>query len=270
MSRRYALIGDPVAHSLSPLMHTHWLAQAGIDAVYSAMQVAAAKVQSIKNAGLAGANVTVPHKAAAAELADRRDAIAEALGAANVLRWEADGSVSAFNTDVAGFMASLAEAFPEQKIKQALILGAGGAALAVGYGLRQNGAEVAIANRTIERAAAAAEKLDAQCVEGEHLHEKAAQADLIVHAVSAGLKGEGGGFEGVLDFAPEGAIAADLTYRPLKTAFLQSAERRGLAILDGLGMLLHQGALSFELWFDQRPDIGSARALLLAALEGEG
>jgi shikimate dehydrogenase len=262
-----AVIGHPVAHSLSPAMHNGWIADHGLDAVYVALPLEAADAEAalraLKQIKLKGANITVPHKEAAARAADRCEP-----AAANVWRWEADGAVSAFNTDGAGFIDSLDEGAPgwRAKVKRALILGAGGAARGIGEALSPHVDTVHYANRTHARAEAAAQALaNGRTLRWEDMERGFGAADLIVQATSLGMAGAADMAWPVAN-CRAGAVIADIVYRPLETSLLAAARSRGLATVDGLGMLIHQGARSFEIWFGARPDTAKARARLLAAL----
>ena len=266
MTKRYAVIGDPVSHSLSPLMHAGWIADHGLDATYEAYLLRsddpAAAIRGLTQ--FAGMNVTVPHKEAAAAAADRSE-----TSVANVLRWEADGSLSAFNTDGEGFLACLeeAEAFPMRAHKKkALVLGAGGGARAIAGVLTMFFETVIIANRTRSRAEGLAQALpNGEVCNWSELQAAFADADLIVQTTTLGMSGTQSP-DWPLDVCRAQTIVADIVYRPLETPFLAAARARGLKNVDGLGMLIHQGALSFEIWHGIRPDVAKARARLEAAL----
>lgn len=262
-----AIVGDPVSHSLSPTMHNGWIADHGLDAIYVALPLVTgdpiAALRALKQFKLKGVNITVPHKQAAARAADRSDA-----NTANVWRWEADGTVSAFNTDGAGFIDALDDEAPgwRARVKRAIILGAGGAALAIGEALSPHVDAVHFANRTHERAEAAAAALaNGRTLRWDDLERGLGAADLIVQATTLGMAGSAE-FAWPIENCRAGAIVVDIVYRPLETPILAAARVRGLATLDGLGMLIHQGARSFEIWFGIKPDARKARARLLAAL----
>lgn len=263
----FAVFGDPVSHSLSPIMHNGWIEDHGLDAVYVALRVDKdddAFFAGLKAAKFKGANVTVPHKERAARAADRSEA-----QVANTLRWEADGTLSAFNTDGAGFIDSLDEAAPDWRAntKNALILGAGGAARGVAEALAAHCA-LTIANRTQARAEAlAAEIANTKAVPWAALPDLFADADLIVQTTTLSMGGDSPDWPFARCKAT--ALAVDIVYKPLDTAFLISARARGLKTIDGLGMLIHQGARAFEIWTGIKPDTQKARARLLTAL-GEG
>lgn len=261
------VVGDPVGHSLSPVMHNGWIADHGLDAVYVALSLknddAVGALRALKQFGLTGLNITVPHKEAAAHAADRRDG-----PVANTLRWEKDGTLSAFNTDGAGFIGALNDAHPSwrRKTNRALIVGAGGAAIGLGQALSPLVESVQFTNRTHTKAEAAARALrNGESVNWADIGEAFAGADLIVQATTLGMAGQP-----AMTWPVEGcqkhAIVADIVYRPLETPLLRDARAAGLATMDGLGMLIHQGALAFELWFGIKPDTAKARARLMAAL----
>ncbi|MBY0562689.1 MAG: shikimate dehydrogenase [Hyphomonadaceae bacterium] len=263
----FALIGDPVSQSLSPVLHNAWFADHRIDAVYVALQLgsqdASEALAAIKRLGLSGLNITVPHKQAAAQAADRSEA-----AVANVWRWEEDGSVSAFSTDGQGFLDSLSEAAADwrTRVRRALVVGAGGAATAIGGALSPYVDTVHYANRTVSRAEAAASCLhNGRVLRWEDLDQGFAAADLIVQATTLGMSGQPG-FDWPVGFCQSSAIVADIVYRPLDTGLVRAARARGLTTADGLGMLIHQGARAFELWFGISPDTAQARGRLMSAL----
>jgi shikimate dehydrogenase len=262
MTKRYAVIGDPVSHSFSPLMHNGWIADHGLDATYEARLLRSddpvAAIRSLTQ--FAGMNVTVPHKAAAAKAADRTEA-----EVANVLRWEPDGSLSAFNTDGAGFLAALDESAPDwrERTETALLIGAGGAARAIAGALAGK-LDLLIVNRSILRAEELAKRLPRTGFAPWEALPACFSADLIVNATTIGMDGRD--FSWPVDRCLKSAVIADIVYRPLETSLLRGARARGLKTVDGLGMLIHQGALSFEIWHGLKPDAAKARARLEAAL----
>jgi len=258
--RRACVIGWPISHSRSPLIHNHWLRQYGIDGSYTREPVKPddlqAFLQSFAALGLAGCNVTVPHKEAAFALADIRDPSAVAVNAANTL-WLDNGRLACANTDTYGFMANLDASAPEWRKRSSpvLILGAGGSARAVVYGFLEAGmSDVRVFNRTPDRAQELARHFGAHVTahawgaRNEHV----ADAAVIVNTTTLGMNGAG-----TLDIdftrAKKGAVAADLVYVPLETEFLKAARANGLIGVDGLGMLLHQAVPGFEKWFGVRP-----------------
>jgi shikimate dehydrogenase len=254
--------GWPITHSRSPLIHNYWLRQYGLAGRYEKAPVPPGEfarfAAGIGKAGLVGANVTAPHKEAAFAACDRLTANAAQLGAVNTL-WRESDRLCGDNTDVAGFIASLDEQAPawRNQTAHAIVLGAGGAARAIIQGLFDAGvARVAIVNRTRDRA----ERLAAQLGRGaspaspDALPSLLGQADLVVNTTSLGMAGQP---PVAIDLEPlrAHAIVADIVYIPLETPLLAAARRRGLAIVEGLGMLLHQAAPGFERWFGVRPEV---------------
>jgi shikimate dehydrogenase len=242
---RLGVLGWPVAHSRSPRMHNAALRATGLDEWrYQLLPVPpelfAETVRALGGAGFAGANVTIPHKEAALALADEATATARAIGAANTLSF-AGGAIAADNTDAPGLLAALGDRRP----RTALILGAGGSARAAAYALAHAGAQVAVWNRTPERASALAAGLGVEVVD------EPLAADVLVNATSVGLDDPSRTFED-LPLSPdrlgEYACVVDLVYRAGGTLLLQEAERRGSRVVDGHEVLVRQGALSFEAW----------------------
>jgi shikimate dehydrogenase len=271
--RAACLIGWPAAHSRSPLIHHYWLRTLGIEGGYVIEAVPPDDfrdfVLRLSLRGFVGANVTIPHKEQALALS-KPDARASAVGAANTL-WFQDGELCSTNTDVEGFIGNLDASAPGwDKASDALVLGAGGAARAVVFGLLERGIKtVHLANRTSERARALADQFGArvQPVTWDKIGELLPRAGLLVNTTSLGMHGQPP-LELDIGKLPAGAVVADLVYVPLETPLLAAAKARGLKTADGLGMLLHQAVRGFELWFGQRPQVTSElRALVEADLK---
>lgn len=274
--RRDAFVtGWPIKHSRSPIIHNHWLARYCLPGSYRAEAVQAddfaAFFSALKEGGpYRGGNVTIPHKEAAFRLADRRDDIAEELGAANTV-WLEDGRLTATNTDPFGFTANLDQQHPGwERTTRVVILGAGGASRAVIQAVRDRGiGEIHVVNRTVSRARELADRFGARIhAHGlEALPEVMQGAGLFVNTTSLGMDG-GEAME--LDFTAlsSNAVVTDLVYVPLVTPLLQQAHDQGLATVDGLGMLLHQAAPGFEKWFGTRPSVDDdLRRLVIADME---
>ena len=268
-----ALFGDPVDHSLSPVMQNAWLQGAGIPGAYAAMRIpvmeAAATFKGLREMALTGANVTVPHKEEAAKNCDRLDDAAAALNAVNTLRWEQDGTVSGFNTDAPGLIAALdgANTGWRSQTGAAVVIGAGGAGRAAAWALAHAGVRrVMICNRTAQRAQEAAAQIEAaRPFPWSKLGETFEGADLIVNTTTLGMA-HTPDMDWPLARAPRHAIVMDAVYAPLETPLLAAAAARGMRTIDGLGMLIHQGALAFEIWFGVKPDVTAARHWLLNAI----
>ena len=272
-SRAVCVIGWPVKHSRSPLIHRYWLERYGIAGDYRREAVApedfAAFVQNLAARGYVGANVTLPHKEAALALS-AADARARAVGAANTLYLDGD-LLRSTNTDVEGFIGNLDAAAPgwDRGLRRAVVLGAGGGARAVLFGLLERGVEeILLVNRTREKAVALAAAFGPR-VAPHGWDDPAAALEgcgLLVNTTSLGMAGQP---PLAIDLAPlaQEAVVADLVYVPLKTDLLAQAQARGLATADGLGMLLHQAVRGFELWFGRRPEVtAELRALVEADL----
>ena len=268
---RAFVIGHPVGHSRSPLIHGHWLEVHGIAGSYEKVPVPPEDldgfVAGLKAAGFVGGNVTVPHKRRVLELADAVDEAADAIGAANTLWFDGDDLVAG-NTDALGFLASLDDEAPgwDGTPGAALVLGAGGAARAVVHGLLERGFEVAVVNRTLMRAVDLAEGQDegVWAYAWEEIPQLLRSADLVVNTTTLGMAGQP---PLALDLAglKRGAIVADIVYTPLETPLLAAARAAGHRAVGGLGMLLHQAVPGFERWFGVRPEVTpDLRALIEA------
>jgi shikimate dehydrogenase len=251
------VIGNPVRHSLSPLLHNTAFTVLGLNWTSLAFEVAPGRVagalDGVRALGLAGISVTMPHKARAAELVDECSDVAAALGAVNCVV-NLGGTLRGENTDGAGFLASLARgAAFEPAGRRCLILGAGGAARAVAVALAGAGcADVAVVNRTAERASAVA-ALAGPVGRVARFGDDAdvAQADLVVNATPVGMAGAGAENQGWLvppSLLHRGQVVADLIYAPRPTSWLAAAADAGARTVDGLGMLVHQAAAQLELW----------------------
>lgn len=262
--KRVGLIGNPVEHSRSPQMHNAAFAALGMQNTYELWQTEAdeieARVASIRNADIAGANVTVPHKQAVMPYLDEISETAQRIGAVNTIIPDGDRLLGD-NTDAYGFTASILEKYPDFAPDRALVLGAGGASRAVIVALQQMGAsEVIIANRTLSKATALAEELGGTAASWEELPDLVGEASIVVNATSLGWHDEAVLADDVMSRIPVTSMVVDLTYR--QTPFLKSAEELGVRHLDGLGMLIHQGARSFELWFGTKPPVDVMKAAL--------
>lgn len=264
-----AVIGWPAAHSLSPAMMTAWLEEAEIPGAYGLMEIPADRFAQAVRAGaamgLAGFNVTLPHKTAALRLADEQSEAARAVGAANLLIFDPSGRIRADNTDVAGVAAALA---PDDGAGPAVLIGAGGAARAALHHLSRQDREIRIVNRTRQ----SAEALSAEFAVSAHIHDTPeaalAGAALVINATSLGMAGKPGLDLDFTACAP-GALAFDMVYVPLETGFLRAARRAGLKTADGLSMLIGQARPSFEAFFGAPPPAGDGvRAVLEARLGG--
>lgn len=274
--KKACVIGWPIEHSRSPLIHGHWLKKYAIDGSYTKEAVkpedVAAFLVSLSERGLQGCNVTVPHKEAAFAAAMFKDASAIAVGAANTL-WLEGGKLACANTDTYGFMEHLQRSAPDWQKRDSVvsILGAGGAARAIVYGfLRAGVASVQVFNRSLERAQVLAGHFGpkVKAFDWSMRNDKSHHSSVIVNTTTLGMKGQG---DPEIDFSQfkAGSVAADIVYVPLETAFLKSARAHGLTAVDGLGMLLHQAVPGFEKWFGVRPEVtDELRQIIVADIEG--
>jgi shikimate dehydrogenase len=269
-----AVIGSPIAHSRSPVLHGYWLKRYGIKGFYIPMDVAQADLamvlRTLPKMGFVGANVTIPHKEAILQIADVISDRAALIGAANTLIFRKDGKIQADNTDGAGFIANLRQNAPHwvPSAGPAAVFGAGGAARAVIAALIEVGVpEIRLANRTRARADALRSDFGAKVYVQEWVQADAMidGAATVVNTTSLGMTGKPDLVLPLGSLSPH-ALVTDLVYTPLKTQFLIEAEERGATVVDGLGMLLHQAAPGFERWFGLRPDVDEAtRAAVLSA-----
>lgn len=258
-TRVAGVVGRPIVHSMSPILHNAWLAAAGIDGVYVPFSTEpdrfAAFAQSLRGGTVAGLNVTLPFKGEALALADEASFRARSAEAANVLVFRDDGTIFADNTDGLGMLGAFAEQAPgfDPKAGPVTILGAGGAARGAAAAFVEAGCpEVRIVNRTLGKALEIAEVLG---MSAYPLSEAAASFDgaiAVVNATSAGLSG-GAALELPLEATPAGAVIMDMVYKPLLTPFLTQAQALERRTVDGLAMLIGQAVPSFEYFYGQPP-----------------
>ncbi|MCK5496807.1 MAG: shikimate dehydrogenase [Hyphomicrobiaceae bacterium] len=270
------VIGWPVEHSRSPLLHGYWLKKYGIDGTYTKRAVAPEAVadflRSLRANGYVGCNVTVPHKAAAFSAADEREDSAKAVSAANTL-WLSDGKLVAANTDTYGYMTNLSQQAPgwDRRDAPVSILGAGGAARAIVFGFLDAGvSEIRVFNRTRARAETLAQQFGS-CIKVLDWSEREAgsrDSAVLVNTTTIGMNGAGTLDLDLAGFDPE-CVVSDIVYVPLETELLRKAKSQGLRTVDGLGMLLHQGVPGFEKWFGVRPEVtDELRNLIVGDIEG--
>ena len=252
---RAFVVGWPIAQSRSPLIHGHWLKTHGLAGSYEKVAVPPDAIEAflgdLAGAGFVGGNVTVPHKEVAFRIAAEKDAVALATGAVNTL-WIDGGKLCGANTDAPGFLANLDDraAGWDRDPGPAVVLGAGGAASAVAWGLKARGFAVRLVNRTLARAETLAARLGAGVTAHgwDEVPRLLAEARLLVNTTSLGMTGKD---DLTIDLAPlaEGTLVTDIVYVPLVTPLLAAARVRDLPVVDGLGMLLHQAVPGFERWF---------------------
>ncbi len=275
MTTKAFVIGHPIHHSRSPLIHGTWLEQHGIDGSYEAIDVAPADLpaffERLRSGEFAGGNVTIPHKETVFALCDSVDPLARTIGAVNTLTVR-DGKVHGTNTDYLGFLGNLDAGAPgwSDGPHDAMIIGAGGAARAVLMALRRrDGGRVHVLNRTLANAQALVEEIDGpfEAHGFDAFPELAAHTGLVVNTSSIGMHGSR--FDWLdMTLLPKTALVTDIVYTPLITPLLAEAQAHGLRTVDGLGMLLHQAVPGFEAWFGVRPSVTpELRARVVASLD---
>ncbi len=258
------VIGDPIAHSLSPAIHRHWIARANLDADYRATRVTPDELPAVlaarrEDPDWVGCNVTIPHKLAILDLVDDAQAVRDSVGAANTAVRRPDGSLFATNTDAAGFWAPIADL--DLAGLPVAVVGGGGAARAVLWALAQVGVgPVTVLNRNVLKASALLARLGL-AGRALPLDARLPPAALLVNASALGMTGQP---PLALDLSPlpEDAVVYDLVYAPVETDLLAAAHARGLETVGGLEMLLAQAALAFELLFGVAPDREDDEALV--------
>jgi len=260
------VIGYPISHSLSPKIHAYWLAQHDIPMRYEKIEVAPDKLESflatLGDNQFYGINLTLPHKHQAYQFAQQQNWIihraAKQAQSINIIKCE-DSQCSAYSSDGEGFVLSLSEHHLWQAEPPLLILGAGGAAAAIAMCLADKGAQyIRLCNRTHAKAEQLAAKINhvkkVEIIAWQERHEALADTQLLIQTTSLGMRGQPP-LDLNLDALPPSASVADIVYQPLRTPLLQQAYARGNKIIDGLGMLLYQAQIAFELWFDIKPEI---------------
>ena len=255
------VMGWPVAHSRSPILHNHWIAELGLRGAYVLLPVKPEHLEVALRAlpvlGFAGCNLTIPHKVAAMSMVDRLDPIAQRIGAVNTIVVETDGSLTGRNTDAFGFVQSLLEAQAEWRADRnpITVIGAGGAARAILAGLLDQGArEIRLVNRSLDKAQEMAEQFGS-CVRAIPWGDRCKALEdvsLLVNTTNQGMHGQEA-LDLNLDPLPLDALVCDIIYVPLTTPLLAAAQLRGNATINGLGMLLHQARPGFEAWFGVMP-----------------
>lgn len=280
-TRVAGIFGDPIGHTLSPAMHNAAFKAIGLNAVYIPFHVKAdskgalkAAVEAVRAMNMLGVNVTIPHKERVFKFLDEADEHAIDIGAVNTIV-NRDGRLFGYNTDGAGYLLSLRKETGFRPAgKRVVIIGAGGAARSILYsilGLKPS--SVVLANRTVKRADSLASEfapkfsaaVETTAMERAVMEKVLSSADLIVNTTSIGMMGKGElGLP--LGALPSKAVVSDIVYRPLKTGLIKDAEKRGLKIHTGLGMLVRQGAIGFELWTGKKAPVSVMEKAALKAL----
>jgi len=257
--KKACIMGHPIAHSRSPMIHGYWLRTLGIEGAYELKDLTPEQFPAFvgglgKNGYICG-NVTLPHKEAAYKSVAARDVAAEAVGAVNTL-WLENGRLMGGNSDVHGFIANLDDRAPGWDVPgcKVVILGAGGASRSAVYAFRQRGIEVHVVNSTAARAQELAQRFGVNAHAWNDLAKLLPQADVLVNCTSLGMQGKD---PLQIDLSPlkKGAVVYDIIYVPLETSILAQARKRGHRTVDGLGMLLQQAGFGFRKWFGGDPRV---------------
>lgn len=278
--KTFAIIGDPVKHSLSPVMHNAAFQELGLNYFYVAFRVPPdslrESMEGIRALGIKGVNVTIPHKISVLDYLDELGKSARMIGAVNTVKNE-NGRLLGFNTDGRGALKALEEKVGDIDGIPVLLLGAGGAARAIAFSLAQSGAELTISNRTFSKAEDLADSIENEIetkvnrvpLEREKLKRAIDQGDVLINATSVGMHPNENKTLVTSDMMHSDLVVKDIVYKPIKTRFLKEADKVGADTIDGLSMLVHQGAKSFEIWTDQEAPIGVMREAIEEAMESE-
>ena len=264
-TRLYALFGDPVAHSLGPVMHNAAFESQGINAVYLAFKVESVEraIAAIKTLNIAGASITIPHKEAVIPLLDKIDPFAREMGAVNTIV-NREGKLFGYNTDCMGAVDPL-ERVCDLKGRRVVVFGAGGASRAVVFGVKQRGAIPFIVNRSEERGKKLADDLGATFISSHDV--QTLDPEIIVNATSLGMAPATDRIPLDPEILKPSMVVMDVVYTPLDTALIQAARKKGCTVIDGMSMLVNQGALQFELFTGKKPTVETMKSALLKALE---
>ena len=253
------VIGDPIEHTMSPVMHNAVFKEMGMDYVYVAFQVKkeglGEAIQGMRGLNIRGLNVTIPHKVAIIPLLDRLDHLAELIGAVNTVVND-NGVLTGYNTDAEGFLRALLERGIEPRGKNVVILGAGGASRAISFILAERGSSLVILNRTLDKAKECASRIgevfqkEVKALEfdSENLAKALTEADILVNTTSVGMYPDTSETPVSSDLLRPGLIVVDIVYNPIKTRLLEETEAAGARTISGIDMFVWQGALAFEKW----------------------
>jgi shikimate dehydrogenase len=277
MKKVYAVIGDPIAHSMSPAIHNDAFEKEGIDAEYLAFHVKPDgledAVKGMKALGVCGFNITLPHKETVIPFLDEVDELARAIGAVNTVV-NKDGRLIGYNTDGIGYIKALEEELTgELTTKKTLIIGAGGAARAIYFTLVKEGVkQVDIANRTKERAVTLVSECpydnSSEAFTIMEAEERVAEYDLIIQTTSIGMSPNVDNTPLDVTNMKASACVSDIIYNPLQTKILVEAEQNGAHVQNGVGMFAYQGAIAFQIWTGVMPDTGRMKQIVLNNLGG--
>ncbi len=259
-----AVIGDPIAQSLSPYLHNYWLKQNKIDGVYIPLKVSVADfsefIKSMHSLGFSGFNITIPHKESALKLCNFISLAAKQIGAVNTITIK-DGKIYGDNSDHFGFIQNIKSEHPnfDFKNKKVLLLGAGGASRAIVFGLLNQGvAEITITNRDLIRAENLAQNFlktgQIKTISWNNRDKNLSDFDMLINSTSLGMSGKDE-LEIDLNNLKKSALVCDIVYKPLMTKLLKQAQQQGNLTVTGIGMLVYQGVIGFEKWFKIKPEV---------------
>lgn len=276
----YCLIGSPVSHSLSPLMHNHAFRKLGLNAVYIAFNVEDNKlgeaVKGLRALNIKGANITIPHKTSVIKYLDTVDDTALRIGAVNTIK-NINGRLVGYNTDWEAAIELLKEKAGKLQGKNALIIGAGGVARAILYGLVKNSVNVSITNRTMDKARQlivelkkhVGEKIECTALNPEKIREKISDFQIIINATPLGMTPNINETPLNTDYLTGEIIVFDTVYNPLETLLIKKAKQQGSTVIEGYRMLVKQGALSFKLWTGIEPPEKDMEKIVYMKLKGD-
>ncbi|UCB47665.1 MAG: shikimate dehydrogenase [Deltaproteobacteria bacterium] len=261
----YGVVGYPIGHSLSPTMHNTGFSTMGLNAIYLAFQTKDIEgcVQGMRALNIRGMSVTLPHKSSVIPLLDEVEDMAERIGAVNTVVNE-DGRLIGYNTDAVGALRALNERM-ELSGKRCLMIGAGGAARAIGFMLIEKGVELKVVNRSVERGKALAHSLACPFIRLSELQEQI--ADLLIQTTPLGMNPEKEECLVPEQILRKDMVVMDIIYNPLETALLSMARARGCVTINGLSMFIHQGAEQFRLWTGLEPPISAMTHAVEEALK---
>ena len=270
------IIGDPVEHSVSPLMHNAAFDKLGMDYRYLPFRVKKEEldgaIAGMRALNITGLNVTIPHKVAVIPLLDKIDPLAEKIGAVNTIV-NNGGILTGYNTDATGFLQSMLDGGVQPGGKRVVILGAGGASRAISFVLADKGAHLTILNRRLDRAEALAQSISRSAkdvgalkLDEANLVQALEKVDVLVNATSVGMSPDAGETTVPAGLLKSGLVVFDIVYNPLKTRLLKEAEAAGARTVSGLDMLVWQGALAFEKWTGQQAPLDLMRKEAIKAL----
>jgi len=257
------VMGWPVMHSRSPMMHNYWFKKHGLAGSYVPLAIRpehlSAALRGLHPLGFAGVNVTIPHKQEAMKIVHEVDTLAKSIGAISCVIVRSDGSLAGTNNDCYGFIHAVRQEQPGWRADAGpvVVIGAGGGSRAVCYGLAQEGArEIRVVNRTLARAKGIAQEFGGpiRALPWEQRREVLEGAAMVVNTTSCGMVGQPA-LDIELDKLPQSALVADIIYIPLETSFLAAARKRGNRAINGLGMLLNQGRPAWKAWFGIEPEV---------------